>query len=113
MLPPAEHGGADREFLASQVVEQRVRELGAGADPELGVDLRQVRCDGLAASAAAGGSSGGTAIERLFTENGGRDVALFGVWLAVGTLAWHSVRLAARARRVERLTRAWRVAGSE
>jgi hypothetical protein len=61
----------------------------------------------------AGGSSGGAAIERLFAEKGGRDVALVGVWLAVGTLTWHTVRLAARARRVERVTRTWRVAGSE
>jgi hypothetical protein len=36
----------------------------------------------------------------------------FGVWLAIGTLAWHTIRLAARARRLERLTRAWHVAGS-
>jgi NAD(P)-dependent dehydrogenase (short-subunit alcohol dehydrogenase family) len=59
-----------------------------------------------------GGSSGnGAAIDRLFAGNGGREIVLLGAWLAVGTLAWHTVRLAARARRLEHLTRAWHVAG--
>jgi hypothetical protein len=33
-----------------------------------------------------------------------------GAWLAIAALAWQAIRTAARARRLEHLTRAWQVA---
>jgi hypothetical protein len=59
----------------------------------------------------SGSSGNGAATPRLFAVNGGREIVLLGAWIAVGTVAWHTIRLAARARRLERLTRAWHVAG--
>jgi hypothetical protein len=41
-----------------------------------------------------------------------RGFAQLSPWFAIAALVWQAIRTAARARRLEHVTRAWQVAGS-